>query len=542
MIGLAMVTAEKARMRALASRFLTTTIGRFVSERCAEMGDAAAIEVFDRGERASYAEVELCSNRIGNALKALGIGKGDRVAVMLPNRIDYPLLWLALAKIGAIHVPVNARYTAREIHYVTNDSGACALVIDQEFLPSFHAMAERPALLRDDRVLVIGPDVPAGMRSFADCVAAASAASCLDVSITPDDLANIQYTSGTTGFPKGCMLSHDYWMLLAQSAAAWDHDRPKRILSAQPFFYMDPQWHLLKAFLNRGTLFLAPRLSASRFIGWIKAHRIEWCQFPILMTRQPSASDDGETALKQVATFGWDGDTARAFESRFGVLAREGYGMTEIGLGAYMPAAFEIMHDSASVGIDGPFRETTIRDGQGEVVAPGGRGELWVRGRSIFKGYWNKPQANADSLREGGWFRTGDIFQADECGCLWLVGRIKDMIRRSSENIAAREVEAVVRELDEVEDCAAVPVPDQERGEEVKIYIQLKPGIAPDALPFEKVRAHCRERLAAFKVPRYYAYADDFPRTVSNKIEKHRLIAGIPDPLAGAWDAQAQPR
>ncbi|QCI67197.1 class I adenylate-forming enzyme family protein [Phreatobacter stygius] len=534
------VAVARARTRALEAEFEPTTIGAFVTRRCLELGDTVAIEVFDRQERMTYAEVERASNRIGHALRTLGIAKGDRVAVMLPNRIAYPLTWLALAKIGAIHVPVNTRYTPREIDYVTRDSGARAMIIDRQFLDTFQAMDERPEGLDDTRVVVIDGVAPAGMASFEALVAAAPETSCLDATVTPDDLVNLQYTSGTTGFPKGCMLSHEYWLILSFTAMHWDHMRATRLLTAQPFFYMDPQWHLLKTFRLGGTLFVAPQLSASRYVGWVKQFRVDWCQFPLLATRQPEAPDDRDTALKQVAAFGWDGETCRAFKRRFGVMARESFGMTEIGLGTWMPPELDEMYDSASVGIDGPFRETSIRDEAGNPVTPGERGELWVRGRSILQGYWNKPEANADAFREGGWFRTGDVFEADANGFLWLVGRIKDMIRRSSENISAREVEAVVRELPEVEDCAAVAVPDPKRGEEVKIYIQLKHGCAPDDLPFQRVRDHCRRGLAAFKVPRYYALVDSFPRTVSNKIEKRNLIAGVSDLRTDAWDAEDQ--
>jgi long-chain acyl-CoA synthetase/crotonobetaine/carnitine-CoA ligase len=343
------------------------------------------------------------------------------------------------------------------------------------------------------------------------------------------------------------MLSHDYWMLTGQTAFFWDAIPAERLLTAQPFFYMDPPWQLIKTLVAGGTLFVAPQLSASRYIGWLKRTRADWCQFPLLMTRQPEAPDDGQTALRQTATFGWDGETCRSFVRRFNAIAREGFGMTEIGLATWMPVGLPEMADSASVGLDAPFRETTIRDEAGAPVKPGQRGELWVRGRSIFKGYWRRDDANADSFRpadDGGendgppWFRTGDLFEADGHGFLWLVGRLKDMIRRSSENIAAREVEAVVRELPYVEDCAAVPVPDAKRGEEVKIYVQLKGGVARAALPPKAILAHCRQRLAAFKVPRFYAYVDSFPRTVSNKIEKRNLVAGVRDLTADAWDAE----
>lgn len=542
-ISAAELAAERARIRALEAGFLTITIGEFCRERAAVLDDKPYLNVFDRGETASYAEADRASNRIANALANLGIGKSDRVAVMLPNRILYPFLFLALAKIGAIHVPVNTRYTPREIAYVTGDSGAAALIIDPAHLDALAAVDDRGRLPPLARTLVPDGKARPGMIDFDALLAGASDAPLFEPGIGPADLMNIQYTSGTTGFPKGCMLSHDYWMVLAQSAASWDEEPPARLMTAQPFFYMDPQWHLLKTMVLGGTLFIAPQLSSSRFIGWVKQYGIEWCQFPMLMTRQPEAPDDGATALKQIASFGWDGETCRGFKRRFGVRAREGFGMTEIGLGTLMPPSFEAMYDSGSVGIDGPFRQTTIRDEGGRVVPPGQRGELWVRGRGLLKGYWNRADADAEAFRDaddGGlrWFRTGDLFEADENGFLWLVGRLKDMIRRSSENIAAREVEAVIRELPQVEDCAAVPVPDAKRGEEVKVYVQLKPGFSPADLPPEAILAQARKGLAAFKVPRFYTYVENFPRTVSNKIEKRNLLAGVDDLRADAWDAE----
>lgn len=538
----AKVAAEKARTRALEAGYLTTTIGAFVSRCARDHGDRLLFDVFDRGETITYAGADRRSNRIAHALAGLGVRKGDRVAVMLPNRLDYPLVWFALAKLGAVHVPVNTRYTPREIAYVTTDSGASLAVVDAAFVETFRTMEPRPAALPDDRIVVLD-GAPRGCHDFETLVSANPDTSIPDRGVMPDDLMNIQYTSGTTGLPKGCMLSHDYWMLTGQTAFHWDAVPAERLLTAQPFFYMDPQWQTVKTMVAGGTLFIAPQLSGTRYIGWLKSTRSDWCQFPILMTRQPEAVDDGQTALRQTASFGWDPETCRAFRRRFGALAREGFGMTEIGLATWMPPAMDEMYDSGSVGFDAPFRETTIRDPEGRPVVPGERGELWVRGRSLLKGYWNRPEANAESFRaaeDGGlpWFRTGDLFEADEHGFLWLVGRLKDMIRRSSENIAAREVEAVVRELDAVEDCAAVPVPDARRGEEVKIYLQLKNGLTRDALPPEAVLAHCRTRLATFKVPRFYAYVDRFPRTVSNKIEKRELTSPA-DPTADSWDAES---
>jgi acyl-CoA synthetase (AMP-forming)/AMP-acid ligase II len=528
------VAAARTFTREIEQLFVSETIGAFVARRARELGNLPALDVFERGEKASYAELDAWSDRVGHALAALGVRKGDRVAAMAPNRIEYPVLWLALAKLGAIHVPINVRYTPREIAYVLADSQARIAVVDPDYAESMSQAVQ--ALAVPPRILPID-GAGTTLRTLAD---AADGGPCLDPSVEPSDTMNIQYTSGTTGFPKGCVLSHEYWMILAFAAEHWDERRPARLLTAQPFFYMDPQWHLLKAMRLGATLFVAPGLSSTRFIRWIKTHRVEWCQFPILMTRQPEAPDDWATALKQVATFGWDAETCRAFKRRFAVCAREAFGMTEIGLGTWMRPECEDMYDSASVGIDAPFRETTIRDEAGLPVPEGGRGELWVRGRGIFGGYWNNPEANADAMREGGWFRTGDLFEADGDGCLWLVGRLKDMIRRSSENIAAREVEAIVRELPGVEDCAAISEPDPTRGEEIKIVVQRKAGYAAGNLPPEAILAHCRGRLAPFKVPRYYVFVDDFPRTVSNKIEKRKLAAALAEAKSEAWDAEGK--
>lgn len=259
------IRKEKERLRAIETNFRTTTIRDFAISRAAEMGDTLFLNVFDRGETATYAEADRASNRIANALVAVGVKKGDRVAIMLPNRVLYPLLFLAFAKIGAVHVPVNTRYTPREIAYVTGDSGACAFVIDPAHLDTLAAVEEKDRL--PGIILVPDGGNRAGQVDFDALVNAQSGNAPDDPGLNADDLMNIQYTSGTTGFPKGCMLTHDYWMVLATGAAHWDgfeQDWPGRLLTAQPFFYMDPQWHLIKAMIQRASLFIAPGLSEPR--------------------------------------------------------------------------------------------------------------------------------------------------------------------------------------------------------------------------------------------------------------------------------------
>ena len=302
------------------------------------------------------------------------------------------------------------------------------------------------------------------------------------------------------------------------------------LLSAQPYFYMDPQWITLKTLLNGGTMFIAPGLSSSRFLGWLLDYRIDWCMFPIVMARLPRTGRESQTNLTQCATFGWDAETAARFHHDYGVRAREGFGMTEIGLGTAMPAVLQDMCENASTGLAGPCRETSVRRTDGTEAGPGEQGELWVRGRSIFQGYWNKPEATSDACPGDGWFRTGDLFRRDADGFHWITGRIKDMIRRSSENIAAREVEAALCTISGILEAAALAEPDRMRGEEVLAVLQHADGQVDEGQAEMIVTAAVTalsDKLAPFKIPRYWAFVTEYPRTPSNKVQKPQLRAAI---------------
>ncbi|MFQ3453902.1 class I adenylate-forming enzyme family protein [Bradyrhizobium sp. UFLA01-814] len=525
------------RTEALESAYETITIGELVSRRARTHDSTTAIDVFDRGERATYSEMDRSSNRYARALHEFGIRKGDHIGVMLPNRIEFPVLWFAIAKLGAVMIPINMRYTPREIEYVLSDTQAKFAVVDESAWSVFSAMEPWPQELDKERVISVG-QLSGGTTTNLNQLLNGVDDSPVEEDIQPDDLLNIQYTSGTTGFPKGCMLTHDYFGVFSFQGACWDVQSYRRYLSAQPFFYIDPPTHLLNSYRQGGTLYLGPQLSSTRFIGWVKQHRIEWCQVPQLVARQAeAANEDGATCLKQTLNWGWSPDTVRKFRKRFRVGTQEAYGMTEIGFGTRMANDFDELADSGSVGICAPFRALRLMNEDGSPTPVGDVGELWVRGRGIFKGYWDKPDANA-ALFEGEWFKTGDLMHRDQLGFHWLVGRTKDMIRRSSENIAAREVETVIREIPEIVDVAAVPVPDAKRGEEVKIHVQMREGVTPDNQTVERVLEHARANLAAFKVPRYIAFTPMLPRTItSNKVLKRELMA-VGDPLAGAYDTE----
>ncbi|WP_275200534.1 class I adenylate-forming enzyme family protein [Bradyrhizobium sp. CSA207] len=522
---------------ALEASYKTITIGQLVSMRANTHGSTVALDVFERGERATYSEMDRLSNKYAHALRTFGVRKGDRMGVMLPNCIEFPLLWFAMAKLGAVMVPINMRYTQREIEYVLSDTQAKFAIVDKSAWSVFSAMEPWPQELAKERLLLIGQPSYATGTTLDELLKGVDDA-LVEEDIRPDDLLNIQYTSGTTGFPKGCMLTHDYWSVFSYQHTSCDAQPYQRYLSAQPFFYVDPPLHLLKSYRQGGTLYLASQLSSKRFIGWLKEHRIEWCQVPELIARQAEAADaNGATCLKHTLNWGWSADTVRQFRKRFRVRTEEAYGMTEIGFGTRMMNHFDELAESGSAGIRAPFRTLQLMNEDGSPTRIGEIGELWVRGRGIFRGYWNKPEANAASF-DGDWFKTGDLMRRNELGFHWLVGRTKDMIRRSSENIAAREIEAVIRGIREIADVAAVPVRDIKRGEEVKIHVELREGVTPDDRTVERILKHAREHLAAFKVPRYIAFTPALPRAnTSNKVLKRELMA-VTDPLAGAYDTK----
>ena len=515
------------------------TLPALCRQAAAAWPDRTALVFDETGEALTFAEIDARSDRIAAALAARGVGPGDRVALMLPNCPGFPLAWLGIAKAGAVTVAVNVFYKTADAGYLLSHSGARLVVTSNTFVDLLAAVADAGAAPLD----ILSVDADGGGRALplAELTAAASAPPPA-VEVAPDTVANIQYTSGTTGPPKGVMQSHGMWGDFARRMADL-HDGLSAddiLLTAQPFYYLDPQWNLATALLTGARLVVLDRFHPSTFWDRVRAHRVTWFYclgvMPKLLLKQPPAADDRDHDLRRVLCSAIPVADHAAIEARWGVPWFETFGMTETGVDLVVPLdEHDICVGSGCIGRPVPGREARILDPEGAPLPAGEVGELALRGPGMMDGYFGDPEAAAAAFR-GGWMHTGDLARIDADGRIYFVGRDKDMIRRSGENIAAAEVEAVIAQHDAVRMAACVAVADDIRGEEVKAYVVLQPGHEPDSTPPAELAAFCAERLAYFKVPRYWTYRADLPRTPSERIIKGALAAD-PDPAGTpTWD------
>ncbi len=498
------------------------SIGALLVEAAKTYGDRPAAVFFEQDSQITYAELDLLTDRFAMGLLERGIRKGAHVAVMLPNTPAFLIAWFGLAKLGAVMVPANTRYTATELDFLLNQSDSQMLIIDSSYLYAFNNMVTRPDILTEDRVIIHDQsDLSCNWHS----VFSERPNFNPPVPVTGSDLANIQFTSGTTGFPKGCMQPHDYWLLASKIMSVnFVSEGLERFLIWGPFFYMDPQWMFLTSLRLGATSYIANRMQLGRVYEWLADYAINFCSLPEpALARFPQdRSGDDKIRLKFVMSYGWRSETFVKLADRFCTKARDCYGMTEIGVGTLMPRSPDVALKFGLSGPVGPMREMRIVGPDQRDVKPGDVGELWVRGKGLMLGYYKRPDANAEVFTDD-WFHTGDLFVSDGDGFLKIIGRIKEMIRRSGENISAREVESVLKRHSDVADAAVIAVPDAIRKEEVKAFVQLATHVETSVLQEEIIVKHCREHLAAFKVPRYFEFVSKFPRTPTGKIKKGNL-------------------
>jgi acyl-CoA synthetase (AMP-forming)/AMP-acid ligase II len=530
---------SEQRMRVIEATGLPQNVCALLDQQAEKNPDNLFLNFFDDSDSLTFSEVAEMTRKLAGGLAAAGIGRGTHVGIMVETTRIYPLTWLALGRLGAVTVPINYRYTSRELDYILRDSESSFIVISATFVPLLENI-KGGSPVPANNTIVSGPDTGQypDWQSLLDN--ATSGSGKTSPPPMPDDIMNIQYTSGTTGLPKGALLSHKYWLTFSRNGAAQFQDRLKRILVSQPFYYVDAQWLTLMACWTGAAAFITREMHSSKLLDWMRTYQLEYCNFPEVVARLPASDLDYMPQLVAMSCYSHRPENFTYYEQRYGGAARQGFSMTELGCVLYVPLEAEAMTGSGTVGIPVAFREVAIRDQQGLVVSDDTMGEICVRGEGIFQAYYNKPEATAESFYPEGWFRTGDLGMRNPQGWYWYLGRQKDMVRRSNENISAVEVEQVLRGVADVLEAAVVPVPDTTRGEEVKAYLKIRTDAVADEILIDQVIDFCGDNLAPFKIPRYYEFVNEFPRTPSQKIRKSELLQIKPDLTIGCWDRITQ--
>lgn len=470
----------------------------------------------------SFAQLNKLTSQIASWLRAAGLAPGERVAIMLGNELAWPATWLAALKAAITVVPINAHYQASDLAYVLQDSGARLIVTS----PAHLELVEPVAAAQSAPVRVITAAEllaeAAGLSTEAPTEAPAAV-------VTRATVANFQYTSGTTGFPKACVLTNDYWLRIGWLAAGLSElDASDVVLTAQPFSYMDPQWNTAMALTAGIPLVVLERFSASGFWPSVREHGATVFYIlgtmPMLLLKQPEQELDRMNSVRLVLCSGIPKAHHAQLEERWGAPWREAFGMTETGVDLMSPMSDIATVGTGALGRPVPGKQVDVRDAAGESVGPGGIGELVVFGKPMMEGYWNKPEATTATIVDG-WAHTGDLVRRDDDGRLFLVGRLKEMIRRGGENISSAEVEAVMSGNPLVVSCAAVGEPDELWGEEVKLFVKLAADVPATRATAEALHEYARSHLARFKTPSLYSFVDDFPMTPSLRIAKPVLVA-----------------
>lgn len=507
---------------------------RALLEMSAFHGDKVFLAYED--EHLTYAEHFRKAATLANRLiEEYGVAKGDRVAIAMRNYPEWVISFSAVLAAGAIAVPLNAWWTEQELAYGVRDSGAKLLIADGERAPRL-ASTGVP-------MIVTRGEVPDGARDLDELIGEVTAGVRLpDVELSPGDPATIFYTSGTTGHPKGALGSHRnlgqspmtvaYGLMRAVALAGSDIAAAAGVrrvtLLTVPLFHVTGCFSgLTTTMFTGGGLVLMYKWDAGQALRLIERERVTtMIGVPTNAWQLMSHPDFAKHDLSSLTTLGYGGAPAppklleRINENLPDRAPSNGYGMTETTALAIGNGGPDYRARPDSIGLPAAVVDVRVVDPMGEELAAGEVGELCVRGPNVIMGYWNKPEATAETFVNG-WLHTGDLARIDEDGFVYIVDRAKDMVIRGGENVYCAEVEAALFEHPAVDDAAVIGVPHDELGEEVGAVLRLKPGTSATA---DDVRAFLAERIAKFKIPVHYWFRDtELPRNPGGKILKTHL-------------------
>ena len=484
------------------------------------------------GHKTSYAQLAVAVKRSASFFYALGLRKGDRIAVMLPNCPDFVIAYYAILSLGGIVVNTNPMYVEREIQHQVNDSGSKMIITLSDLYFRVKNIRENTPL---EKVILTGffgkpGDMPDDTIWFPDFYAQ-DRTPAPEVEINPvEDLAVLQYTGGTTGVSKGAMLTH---YNLYSNSQQTDHffigeEKKQLTLTVLPLFHVYGMTSCMNLAMAAGTtMILVPRFVPEEVAKIIKEYKPTF--FPGVPTMFIALLNCPEfTEYDTVMVYNSGGapmpvDVILKYQKLLeGTNSEvgEGYGLSESSPTTHCNPIFG-EGKPGSIGIPFPATDAAVVNPEtGEFLPAGAVGELVVKGPQVMKGYWNMPEQTAKTLRDG-WLYTGDMARMDEDGYFYIVDRKKDMIIASGYNIYPREIEEVLFEHPKVQEVVVAGVPDEYRGETVKAYIVLKQGVTAT---IEEFAAYCKEKLAPFKVPKKYEFRDELPKSAVGKLLRRKLI------------------
>lgn len=486
-------------------------ISDLVPRAARRFGDDPAFTLFG-GATTSFAAIERLVAGFAGWLARQGIGRQDRVVLHLPNGLDWIVAYHAIARLGAVVVPANFLLTPPEVAFILADADARALI-----LPENRRIG---ALPQDLLVVAIEPS--------ADGCALPSADPVEPADVAPDDLFTLGYTSGTTGRPKGAMLSHaNIFASTAHTATIHVRTRGETVLSALPFPHVYGNIVMNAAFLVGMRLLAMERFDAGAALAAISRERPALFEgVPTMfyqMLAHPDVAATDFSSLTRCTVGGQTMPVGKIAEvaTRFGCPVCELWGMTEVSGPATSHSPYWVPRHG-TIGLPFPSVELRVADLDDPTcdVPDGEAGELCVRGPLVTRGYWRNRQATADTIDANGWLATGDIGLREPDGYFRIIDRRKDLIITGGYNIYPAEVEEVLATHPAVAMSAVASLPDDEKGEIAKAFVVLRPGAACDAA---ELAAHCRGSLAAYKVPRAFAFVDDLPKTSTGKILRRAL-------------------
>ncbi len=489
--------------------------------------DEVAYRDLDAATSVTFAEWDERSNRLARALVAAGVAPGDRVSVFLAG--DEPLRWIvayaAVHKAGAVVVPTNTRLSVPEVVTILGHAEAVAMITSGSLLDAAVAVRDAVPSLR----LVVsagGADAVADVVDYDEFLAGADG-SDLQVPRTPDDLADIMYTSGTTGLPKGVAVRHRNVAMIPNNEPAWTgggwiHGAPMFTFAGIAFIYNPMKMGLVGLYL--------PKFDAGRWLDLVATERPHMAflvpAMAELLVAHPRFAEPDLTSLRAVSI----GSAPLAPQTLLTLQERlpdatvsNSYGMTEAGPAFIVMPKDEVTKRIGSVGKPiGPMQLKVVRDDDSE-CEPREVGELLTRMEGSQREYYKDPDATASTWTADGWLRSGDLAYLDEDGFLYIAGRKKDLIIRGGHNVYPTDIEAVLLEHPAVREAAVVGVPHPVLGEDIAAFVVLLPDAAPDP---DALLAFCAERLADYKRPRALHFVAELPRNATGKVMKHRLVAG----------------